>query len=316
MASRLRLLSAGMVLPLLIALWLLAGAGHAQVEDGAGVGSTAGATPDGPVAPAGVRTEVGGITEVPPGSLPGSDSVTALASEECHRQKVSMGYTDSADKIYLKFTGIKFWCYDGQKVTRGGMNVEPWIRSDSRYGPDQDGYRYVASGLESSDQFLTWNGRPDGAHESVRVGRFEYRAHGFPRAAQVLNPYVSRTGRYNGACDGPKPRDASPRVTAVKPAGGAKGVSPLANVEAVFSKEMSAETIDRGTFQLVKKGDFDPVRASITYDATEKKAIIDPVSGLSAGTYTATVYSGPFGALTAEQDPLIANKVWTFTVAG
>lgn len=312
MADRVRALSVGVLL--LVALGLSVGAGRAQGEGGAEM--PAGKPELFGVEPAGVVTEVGEVTEVSPDSLPGSGSANAQASEECHRQDVTHKYAESGDKVYLRFTGVKFWCYDGQKVTRAGMDVEPWIREDLRYGPGQDGYRYVASGLKSTDRFLSYNGRWHGAHESVRVGRFEYRVHGFSGAAQVLNPYVSRTGRYTGACDGPQPKDVSPKVSVVKPTGGANGVSSSANVEAVFSKEMKARTINGGTFQLVKNGAFDPVRASIRYDATNRKAVLDPARGLSRGaTYTATVSSGPFGALTAEDDPLVANKVWSFTVA-
>lgn len=313
MAHSVRLFWTGVFL-LLATLMLLTGVGRAETR--ATGAAEPGSNPSKPfgVAPTNVQTEVGEVSEASPDSLPGPDVVTALASEECHRQKVTMAYADSRDKIYLKFTGVKFWCYDGQKVTRAGMSVEPWIREDLRYGPGQDGYRYVGSALKSSDRFLTYNGRRNGAHESVRVGRFEWRVHGFPRAAQVINPYVSRTGRYNGACDGPKPRDVSPKVAAVKPAGGAKGVSPAANVEAVFSKEMRAGTINGGTFYLAKKGSGVKVAGRIRYDARSRKAILDPSRNLSAGTYTATVFSGPFGAMTAEDDPLVADKVWSFTV--
>ncbi len=313
MAYGVKILWAGVSL-LLAALMLLMVVGRAESQaTGAAETGTNTSKPSG-VAPTSVQTEVGEIAEVSPESLPGSNGVTALASEECHRQRVTMAYEDAPDKIYLKFTGVKFWCYDGQKVTRAGMNVEPWIRPDLRYGPGQDGYRYVGSGLKRSDRFLTYNRHRNGAHESIRVGRFEYRVHGFSRAAQVINPYVSRPGRYNGACDGPRPKDASPKVSAVKPAGGAKGVSPSANVEAVFSKGMRAGTVNGGTFYLAKKGSGADVRAKIRYDAARRKAVLNPARNLSAGTYTATVFSGPFGAMTAEGDPLVANKVWSFTV--
>lgn len=315
MVGRLRLLSVGMVLLLLIAPGLLVDAGHAQVEDEGGAGLSADVPRLAGVTPTSVRTEAGEITEASPDSVPGSDGATVRASEECHKQRVTMAYEDAPNKPYIEFTGIKFWCYDGQKVTRAGMDVEPWIRPDFRYGPGQDGYRYMGSGLKSTDRFLTYNGHRNGAHESIRVGRFEWRVHGFPRAAQVLNPYVSRTGRYNGACDGPDPKDISPKVATVKPTGGAERVSPKANVEVVFSREMKAKAINGSTLQLVKKGAFDPVRASIGYDAAKRKAILNPARGLSEGNYTATVASGPFGALTAEGDPLFANKVWSFTVS-
>lgn len=299
---------------LFLGLTFLASVGGIQPEH-ADAAETAGrSTESFGIVPADKEIEIGDIVEVPQSTLSGKRASSVAASEECHRQKVTMAYSDSADKIYLRFTGVKFWCYDGQKVTRAGMSVEPWIRPDLRYGPGQDGYRYVGSALKSSDRFLTYNGHRNGAHESIRVGRFEYRVHGFPRATQVLNPYVSRTGRYNGACDGPKPRDASPKVSAVKPAGGAKNVSPSADVEAVFSKEMRAGTINGGTFYLAKKGSGAEVGGRIRYDARNRKAILDPSRNLSAGTYTATVFAGPFGAMTAEGDPLVASKVWSFTV--
>ena len=226
-----------------------------------------------------------------------------------------MRYDDLSGKPFIRFTGIKKWCYGGGRVTQGTMEVETWIRPDLRYEPGQDGYRYVGSALKKSDRFLSFNGHRNGAHESVRVGRFEWRVHGFPRAAQVLNPYVSRTGRYDGTCVGPKPRDASPKVTAVKPAGGAEGISPSANVEAVFSREMRAGTISGGTFYLTKKGSGAEVKARIRYDASRRRAVLDPARNLSSGTYTATVSAGPFGVLTTEGDPITSNKTWTFTVA-
>lgn len=314
MVGRRRTLSWASVLLLLLALGSFAGAGSVWAEDASSVAAPVTTLGPSGVKPVSTETRVSEIVEIPPNALPGGETVEARASEECHRQKVTMSYADASDKIYLKFTGIKFWCYDGQRVTRAGMNVEPWIRPDSRYGPGQDGYRFVGSGLKRSDRFLAYNGHRNGAHESVRIGRFEYRVRGFPKAAQVLNPYISRTGRYDGTCVGPKPKDISPKVTAVKPTGGAKGVSPSANVEAVFSREMRARTIDGGTLQLVKRGAFDPVQGSIRYDAAKRKAVLDPARRLSAGTYTATVSSGPFGALTSEGDPLIASRTWSFTV--
>ena len=296
-----RVLSTGVVL-LLLAHMLLASSGTAWSQGGAEPGA------DEPesygVQNPRVVTEYGEITR----------ELSVAGAGECHRQNVIMQYEDASNKPFIKFTGTKKWCYNGQRVTSGTMDVEAWIRPDSRYGPGQDGYRYVASGLKSSDRFLSYNGRGNGAHESVRVGRFEYRAHGFPRAAQVLNPYISRTGRYDGTCGGPKPKDVSPKVGAVKPALGAKGVPATANVEAAFSRQMRTSTIGRATFQIIKRGALDPVGATYRYDAMNRKAILNPKSRLVPGTYTATVYAGPFGALTSGGDPLISNKTWSFTV--
>ena len=283
---------------------IFSGMGHAQVE-GDATSSDFGSA--GPQVPTSVDTTVGEITEIPLNSIADVSGAESRASGQCHRQEVTMTYED-AKGAFIRFTGVKRWCYNGQSVTFGTMDVETWIRPDSQYGPSRDGYRYVGSELRKSDRFLTYKGHRNGSHESVRVGRFEWRALGFDRAAQVLNPYVSRTGRYNGECDGPKPKDVSPKVTAVRPTGGAKGVSPSANVEATFNRNIDAKAVKGRTFQLVKRGTFDTVSASIRYDAAKRKAILNPSRPLALGTYTATVFSGPFGVLTSENDPLIADK--------
>lgn len=260
-----------------------------------------------------VTTEVGPVTGLSPEVVDGA-GVVAAAAGECHRQKVTMAYAD-AKGPFIRFTGVKKWCYNGQRVTYEDMDVEPWIRPDSRYGPGEDGFRYVSSALKKSDRFLTFNGHRNGAHKSVRVGRFEWRVHGFPEAAQVYVPYVSRTGRYDGSCKGPTPTDLSPRVTRVKPAGGAKSVLPTANVEATFLRPMDARTIDGATFYVRRQGSTGPqVRSRVSYDSRTKTALLNPVDKLPTGIYTATVFAGPFGVLTSGGDPIVSKKVWSFTV--
>lgn len=305
------------LLLLLLTFGLLGSAGNAQTNDPGVKGSSVPGAEKRGVEPASVETTVGEITEIPASSVPGTDDgVSNQAGGQCHRQKVTMSYNDSAGKAYLEFTGIKWWCYDGWRVTSAGMDVEPWIRPDFQYKRGQDGYRYVPSGLKKKDEFLTYNGRANGAHNSVRVGRFEYRLHGFGKPAQVINPYVSRTGRYNGACDGPKPKDVSPKVTTVKPSNRATGVPATANVEATFSNSMNPKTLRSANFYLVNERTGAEVRATYRYDAAKRKAILDPVRGLSRGaTYTANVFSGPYGARTAKGDPILASKTWTFAVA-
>jgi hypothetical protein len=300
---------------LLLAGGLFAGIGQAQAgEQGSLAPAVRGSVPFG-VQPLRVETEVGKVEAyAPPARTRVAEGVRSAAYPvQCHRQEITMSYADSAGP-YIKFTGVKRWCFDGSRVTSGTMDVVPWIRPDSRYGPDQDGYVYVPAALKKTDRYLTYNGRSYGAHESVRVGRFEYRVRGFTKTPQVLLPYVSRIGHYDGTCGGPKPKDVSPKVTSVRPAAGAQSVSPTANVEATFMTAMRASTLNSGTFSLVKRGAFDPVGASYRYDAATKKATLDPSARLAPGTYTATVYAGPFGALTAEGDPIVSTKTWSFTV--
>lgn len=200
------------LLLLLLALGPLAGIGNAQTNDSGTTGPSADIAGKRGVTPTSVKTTVGEITTIAPGSVSGGQNtgIRPQFAEQCHRQLVIMQYNDSVGKPYLKFTGIKQWCFNGSKVTRGTMDVAPWIRADFKYGPNQDGYRYVPSALKKTDRFFTYKGRYHGALESTRLGRFEYRAHGLNKAAQVLNPYVSRIAHYDGTCDGPSPRDASP----------------------------------------------------------------------------------------------------------
>lgn len=318
MAYRVRALRVEFVL-LSLALLLVVGIGQAeaatndvQSRDSQSFG----------VEPASIETEVGEVTEVSSSEAQGSDTIASSAFVQCNKQDVTMQYKDSADRPFIRFTGTKFWCFDGSSVLAGKydpsrkptMEVKTWIREDMRYSAGRDGYRYVPSGLKSTDKFLSPNGRWQGAHESVRIGRFEYRVRGFVKPTQVLMPRVERTAHYNGDCTGPSPTDVSPKVAAVRPAAGSKGVPVTANIEAIFSKKMKAGTLNPGTFYLVNRRTGAEVTAAIRYDSDKRKAILDPRRRLSPGVaYTATVFGGPYGAMTAEGDPLVADKSWSFT---
>jgi hypothetical protein len=228
-----------------------------------------------------------------------------------------MEYVDSASKPYIRFTATKEWCSDGYRVTQATMNVkEAWVRPDLKYGPDRDGYVYVPSALKKTDRFLTYKGHPNGAHQSTRKGRFEYRLHGVSEPAQVLNPFLSRTGRYDGTCVGPTPADYSPRIKSIEPTAGSTRVSPAANVKASFSTPMDPTTLDGASFYLIHKATGSQVAASYRYDPATRTVVLDPRRLLTSGaTYTATVYAGPFGVKTANGDPVVSGKTWAFQVA-
>jgi hypothetical protein len=228
-----------------------------------------------------------------------------------------MEYVDAAKEPYIRFTATKEWCTDGYRVTWGTMSVkEAWIRSDLKFGPDQDGYAYVPSGLEQTHRFLSYNGHSNGAHQSTLKGRFVYRLHGFSQPAQVFNPFLSRMGRYDGTCVGPQPADYSPRIGAVTPLAGATRVAASANVKASFNTSMDPTTIDGASFYLIRKSTGRQVAATYSYDATTKTAVLNPNNPLAAGaTYTASVLAGPFGVKTAKGDPVVSEKTWTFRAA-
>ena len=66
------------------------------------------------------------------------------------------------------------------------------------------------------------------------------------------------------------------------------------------------------TFTLVKQGDTNPVAATVTYDATSKKATLAPTSSLQSGAkYTATVKGGSGGAKDAAGNAKTTRKRFT-----
>ena len=107
---------------------------------------------------------------------------------------------------------------------------------------------------------------------------------------------------------------AAPGISKVTPAAGARNVSPKANVTAAFSEPMDRSTLNGETFSLRKKGGA-RVDAKASYDATSRRAALDPAGGLRAGTtYVATVQGGADGAADLAGNTLPATETWSFTV--
>jgi len=107
----------------------------------------------------------------------------------------------------------------------------------------------------------------------------------------------------------------APTVSAVSPADGATGVVAGTMVTAAFSEAMDASTISSSSFTLVKQGG-SAVAAAVTYDPASLTATLDPSVSLEAGaTYVATVKGGSGGVKDLAGNALVADKVWTFTVA-
>jgi len=108
----------------------------------------------------------------------------------------------------------------------------------------------------------------------------------------------------------------APTVTGTLPAVGATGVSAATNVEAAFSEAMDPATISGATLTLVESGATGPVSATVAYDATNKKAILNPSADLKPGaTYAATVKGGTGGVKDLAGNALVADKTWSFTTA-
>jgi len=108
----------------------------------------------------------------------------------------------------------------------------------------------------------------------------------------------------------------APTVSSTSPANNTSGVAVTANVTATFSEDMDPNTLTTGTFTLTKQGSSIPVAAHVTYDATNKKAILDPDSTLEASTsYTATIKGGSTGVKDLAGNALAQDYTWTFTTA-
>jgi hypothetical protein len=113
------------------------------------------------------------------------------------------------------------------------------------------------------------------------------------------------------------PSDAiAPTITSTVPGDGATGAAVTTNVEAAFSEAMDAATINGTTFTLLKQGTTTPVSATVTYDAANKKAILDPGANLEEGaTYIATLKGGTGGVKDLAGNALASDKTWSFTTA-
>jgi hypothetical protein len=107
----------------------------------------------------------------------------------------------------------------------------------------------------------------------------------------------------------------SPTLSSVAPTEGAASVALDPNVEANFSEAMDASTITGATFTLTLSGrGATPVAAAVSYDPSTNKATLDPNVALEAAkTYTAKVKGGSAGVKDSAGNPLVADKVWSFT---
>jgi subtilisin family serine protease len=120
----------------------------------------------------------------------------------------------------------------------------------------------------------------------------------------------------------------APKVDFTTPANGATRITPGANVTATFTEAMDARTTDGDpstinttTFKLMKAGTTNLIEALVSYNATAKKAILNPNANLQLGTkYKAVVTTGAQdlagNRLDQDQDPSngLKQKVWTFTI--
>jgi len=111
----------------------------------------------------------------------------------------------------------------------------------------------------------------------------------------------------------PPPETIPPTVLSHTPTG-TTGISRTANITATFSETVT--NVTPLTFQLTPTGGGLPVSATVTFNATNGRWVLNPVDTLGPNTpYTATVLGGPDGVKDLSGNPLdtTANASWSFT---
>lgn len=113
------------------------------------------------------------------------------------------------------------------------------------------------------------------------------------------------------------PQDTTaPTVTASTPAPDAASANADANVTATFSEAMDPATVTESTFRLRDPAG-NTVPATVTYNAIDRRAVLDPASPLAAGTrYTAVISGGASGVGDTAGNRLAADHAWGFLTAG
>ncbi len=105
-----------------------------------------------------------------------------------------------------------------------------------------------------------------------------------------------------------------PTVTTVSPLDGASGVCLTKIVSGTFSEAMDAATINTATFRVTDGGV--AVAGTVTYDAPSRVASFTSSSatGFAASrNFVATIVSGAAGVKDLAGNPLVADRVWSFT---
>ena len=116
------------------------------------------------------------------------------------------------------------------------------------------------------------------------------------------------------------PDTTPPRVQSTFPGANATGVAPGANITATFSEAMNANSINGTTVKLMKAGTTNLMGAVVSYDATAKKAILNPNANLQLGTkYKVVVTTGvtDLAGNRLDQNSSLSGlqqKAWTFTI--
>ena len=120
------------------------------------------------------------------------------------------------------------------------------------------------------------------------------------------------------ACGGsentPRADSKGPVVVSVSPADPYTAIPLDSNVEATFSKAIEPSAVNNDTFTLVRAGSEATVSALVSYDASTRKATLDPTSDLDpTAVYSATLTTG---VTDTSGNPMADDREWLITTAG
>ena len=173
----------------------------------------------------------------------------------------------------------------------------------------RDGSDAVVKTLDCTNPYaaetVLWNGKGEDG-EALPAGAYTWHLTGAAGAENLID-YDGNPAAPTGALT---VEDPAPTVTATSPASGATGMGRTANVIVAFSEPVvgvSTTTVRLST----PSGTVVP--ASVTYNATSRKATLNPNATLAARTrYTVGVAGGTTAIRDAAGQPL-KTKTWSFT---
>lgn len=106
----------------------------------------------------------------------------------------------------------------------------------------------------------------------------------------------------------------SPVVASVSPPDPYTAIALDANVQATFSESVEPSAVNRDTFTLVRAGSLESVAALVSYDATARRATLDPTADLEpTAVYSARLTTG---VTDTAGNPMPDDHEWLLTTVG
>jgi concanavalin A-like lectin/glucanase superfamily protein/Big-like domain-containing protein/putative Ig domain-containing protein len=114
----------------------------------------------------------------------------------------------------------------------------------------------------------------------------------------------------------PPPDSTPPVILALTPAANASNVSSATAIRVRFDEALDPSSVGVSTFDLRTAVTNALVAAAVSYDTATKTAVLVPTAPLAAGVvFNATLKGGPTGVRDVAGNALVANTLWSFTVA-